>query len=166
MTEEFTPERLQTFTEKFLDGSLAPYVKSEPVPESNDGPVKVVVGSTFESIVNDPTKDVLIEFYAPWCGHCKSLAPKYEELAQKLSNEDSIVIAKMDATANDVPKPYDVRGFPTIYFAPKGSKDSPRSYEGGREVDEFIKYLAKESTEPLVGYGRDGKKVKAKKTEL
>lgn len=166
MSEEFTPERLQTFTEKFLDGQLTPYLKSEPVPESNDGPVKVVVASTFDSIVNDPTKDVLIEFYAPWCGHCKSLAPKYEELAQKLAKEDSIVIAKMDATANDVPKPYEVQGFPTIYYAPKGSKNSPRSYEGGREVDDFIKFLAKEATEPLSGYTRDGKKVKAKKTEL
>ena len=47
--------------------------------------VKVVVASTFNDIVNDPTKDVLIEFYAPWCGHCKSLAPKYEELATKAS---------------------------------------------------------------------------------
>ena len=48
--------------------------------------VKVVVASTFDEIVNDPTKDVLIEFYAPWCGHCKSLAPKYEELASKASH--------------------------------------------------------------------------------
>ena len=46
--------------------------------------MQVVVGKNFDSIVNDPTQDVLIEFYAPWCGHCKSLAPKYEELAGKV----------------------------------------------------------------------------------
>ncbi len=53
--------------------------------------------------------------------------------------------------------------FPTIFFAPKNGKSNPRKYEGGREVDDFIKYLAKEATEPLSGYSRDGKVVKKAK---
>ena len=101
---------MKAFVEKFLKGELEPFIKSEPVPENNDGPLtvrywllflflfceahlflpsvwQVVVGKNFDSIVNDPTQDVLIEFYAPWCGHCKSLAPKYEELAQKVQQQ-------------------------------------------------------------------------------
>jgi protein disulfide isomerase family A protein 3 len=165
MSGDFSVEALQKFAEDLLADKLEPYLKSEPIPTESDEKVKVVVAKQFNEIVNDETKDVLIEFYAPWCGHCKSLAPKYEELAQKLADEKDIVIAKMDATANDVPKQYDVKGFPTIYFAPKGSKKNPRKYEGGREVDEFIKYLARESTNQMSGYGRDGKKIK-KNTEL
>ncbi|XP_059171523.1 protein disulfide-isomerase A3-like [Physella acuta] len=167
MTEAFSVESFEQFVVDFLAGKIEAFLKSEPVPEPNDDPVKVVVAKNFDDIVNNEEKDVLIEFYAPWCGHCKSLAPKYEELATKLKDEKDLVIAKMDATANDVPSPYDVRGFPTIYYAPKGNKSSPKKYEGGREVDEFIKFLAKESTDGLVGYNRDGKKKKKeKKTEL
>lgn len=72
--------------------------------------LKVVVGENFDEIVNDPTKDVLIEFYAPWCGHCKTLEPKFNELGEKFAGSKDIVIAKMDATANGVPPSYDVTG--------------------------------------------------------
>ena len=139
---------------------------------------QTVVAKNFDEIVNDESKDVLIEFYAPWCGHCKSLEPKYTELAESVSlrlstcsviwrvnkhkntdrnsntgflkswktksflphtpwkaqfgtfghvllgdgfrnvafllqlkDEPNVVIAKMDATANDVPSPYKVSGY-------------------------------------------------------
>merc|ERR1711953_153266 len=75
MTEKFSADNLQQFVTEFASGSLKPYIKSEPIPEDNTGPVKVVVGENFNSIVKDPTKDVLIEFYAPWCGHCKNWYP-------------------------------------------------------------------------------------------
>jgi hypothetical protein len=44
-------------------GVLEPWIKSEPLPPSNDQPVKILVGKNFDEIVNDPTKDVLVEFY-------------------------------------------------------------------------------------------------------
>lgn len=164
MRTPFSMDNLGEFVRDMAAGKLEPYLKSEPIPD-NDGPLKTVVGKNFDEIVNDPERDVLIEFYAPWCGHCKSLAPKYEELAEKLSGESGVTIAKMDATANDVPAPYQVQGFPTIFYAPKNRKDSPKKYEGGREVNDFVKYLAKESTDGLSGFDRSGKKQK-KKTEL
>jgi protein disulfide isomerase family A protein 3 len=106
---EYSVESLEQFARDLAAGKLEAYMKSEPIPEQTE-PVKVVVAKNFDEIVNDETKDVLIEFYAPWCGHCKSLAPKYDELATKLSKEKDIVIAKMDATANDVPPQFQVQG--------------------------------------------------------
>jgi protein disulfide isomerase family A protein 3 len=146
----FSPENLKQLVDDYLAGKLEPYVKSEPVPESQpeDGPV-VVVGKNFEQIVMDPTKDVLLEAYAPWCGHCKNLEPKYKELAQKMKKYDSIVIAKVDATANDLPSSFNVRGFPTIFFVPANKKDQPMLYDGAREVNDFEKYIMRNAHLPL-----------------
>ncbi|XP_055606688.1 protein disulfide-isomerase A3 [Uranotaenia lowii] len=162
MKEEFSVENLQAFAGELEEGSLEPYVKSEPIPESNDAPVKVAVGKNFEDVVMNNGVDTLIEFYAPWCGHCKKLAPAYDEVAEKLKDED-VSIVKMDATANDVPPTFDVRGFPTLYWLPKDSKSSPKRYEGGREADDFLKYIAQHATNELKGYDRKGN---PKKVEL
>lgn len=96
-------------------------MKSEEIPEKNDGPVKILVGKNFEDEVINNNKDVLVKFYAPWCGHCKTLAPKWEAAAEKLKHNKNIVIAKIDSTANEVPQ-VTIRGFPTIKFFPNGKK--------------------------------------------
>jgi protein disulfide-isomerase A3 len=61
-------ENLQAFVTELDEGSLEPFVKSEAIPEKNDGPVVVAVGKNFEDVVTNNGKDTLIEFYAPWCG--------------------------------------------------------------------------------------------------
>lgn len=65
MEEYFSFEAVENFARKLVAGELEPYFKSQPIPEQTE-PVQVVVGKNFDAIVNDPTKDVLIEFYAPW----------------------------------------------------------------------------------------------------
>jgi len=125
-------DTLRAWVDGVLKGTVAPTIKSEPVPADNSGPVKVVVGSTFDQIVLDDSKDVLVEFYAPWCGHCKSLEPKYTELGKMFAADNTAVIAKIDATAND--SPADVQGFPTLILYPAGDKQNPVNYEGERTV--------------------------------
>ncbi|CAH8623356.1 unnamed protein product [Dicrocoelium dendriticum] len=151
------------FVEKFQNKSLTPFIVSEEVPTKQEGAVAKVVALNFDTIVNDPEKDVFIMFHAPWCGHCKQLMPKFVAAAERLSNEPGILFATFDATANDVPKPYVINGYPTLYFSPKSAKSSPYLYEGTRETDPLVEYVAKVATEELRGYNRDGK---AKKTEL
>ncbi len=82
-----------------------------------------------------------MEFYAPWCGHCKSLAPKYEELAKIFAGEKSVVVAKVDATVeSSLAEKFEVKGYPTIKWFPAGS-DTPIDYEGGREVEDFVTFI-------------------------
>ncbi|CAG0879088.1 unnamed protein product [Darwinula stevensoni] len=164
MDGEFSVEKLEKFAQDLLDGKLQPHVKSEDTPEPGPpGSVTVAVAKNFKEVVTDNGKDTLLEFYAPWCGHCKKLAPIYDELAEKMKDEDGIAIVKMDATSNDVPSTYQVTGYPTLYWAPKNKKDSPIRYSGGRELDDLIKYIAEHATDELKGWDRNGKK---KKEEL
>lgn len=146
---EITAEAILKFQQDFTSGALSPALKSEPIPENNDGPVKVIVGKSFNDIVYDEDKDVLVEFYAPWCGHCKSLAPIYEELGQKLAGNKHIVIAKMDSTANESAD-VSIKGFPTLKFFPKGSKKNPIDYDGERTLDGFMTFLKAKTTFPWV----------------
>ncbi|KAM8967809.1 protein disulfide-isomerase A4 isoform 2-T2 [Pelodytes ibericus] len=148
--EEFDADSFRDFVVAFKKGKLNPIIKSQPVPKSNKGPVKVVVGKTFEQVVLDPKSDVLIEFYAPWCGHCKSLEPTYNELAKKYKSQEDIVIAKMDATANDIPHDqYKAEGFPTIYFAPKNHKQQPIKFQdGSRDLEGLSKFIEEHATNP------------------
>ncbi|KAI9196083.1 hypothetical protein LWI28_020937 [Acer negundo] len=81
---ELTMDKIKAFGENFLEDKLKPFFKSDPIPESNDGDVKIVVGNNFDEIVLDESKDVLLEIYAPWCGHCQSLEPIYNKLAKHL----------------------------------------------------------------------------------
>ncbi|KAK3606224.1 hypothetical protein CHS0354_037897 [Potamilus streckersoni] len=163
MSEEFSEENLEKFVNDMMDGKLEEYMKSEPIPASNDEPVKMAVARNFDEIVNNEKKDVVIEFYAPWCPHCESFGPKYMELAEKLKSEPELTMVKMDATANDIPKPFEYSKFPMIYMVPMGNKKHPKLYTNALEVDPLLKFIAKESTNELKGYNRKGK---MKKTEL
>jgi protein disulfide-isomerase A1 len=145
---EFNKDSLVGFVEGVLAGTYEGNKKSEEIPAENSGPVTVVVGKTFNDIVLDSSKDVFVEFYAPWCGHCKNLAPIYEELAAKVAS-DKLVIAKIDATANWYPSNVDVQGYPTLYLF-RASDKTPIDFSGERTVEGMEKFL-KEKADTAFG---------------
>lgn len=159
LQEKFSVDSFTKFVESFVAGKLEPFMKSEDEPDNEGANVKVAVGKNFDNLVLKSEKDIFIEFYAPWCGHCKSLAPTWEELGEKLKDEPGVDIVKLDATANDFPDLFTVHGFPTLYWFPKDTK-TPVKYEGGRDIDDLLTYVAKQATDELVGFSRDGQEKK------
>ena len=143
---EMTAAGFVQFHNDYEAGTLTADLKSEDTPADNTGPVKVLVGKSFDAEVINNEKDVLVEFYAPWCGHCKRLAPTFDELGEKFRTVDTVVIAKMDATSNEHEK-VDVQGFPTIKFWPGKDKSNPIDFDGSRDLDGFVEFIkAKAST--------------------
>lgn len=137
---DLSAKKIGKFVEDFVAGKVEPSVKSEPIPDKQDGPVTIVVAKNYQDVVIDNDKDVLLEFYAPWCGHCKALSPKYDELAGLFKPySDKVTIAKVDATANDVPD--EIQGFPTIKLYKAGSKGSPVDYSGSRTVEDLAAFI-------------------------
>lgn len=71
-SKEVNAKEIAKFVQDVLDGKVEPSIKSEPIPETQEGPVTVVVANSYQDLVINNDKDVLLEFYAPWCGHCKA----------------------------------------------------------------------------------------------
>jgi len=70
--KKLTHDDVGAFVQDFVDGKVDPSIKSEPIPEKQEGPVQVVVAYNYKDVVVNNENDVLLEFYAPWCGHCKA----------------------------------------------------------------------------------------------
>lgn len=97
--------------------------------------------ANFDSVVLNSDKNVLVEFYAPWCGHCKNLAPVYEKVAEAFQHEPNCVVAKVDADKDrKLGERFGVSGFPTIKFYPKNNK-AGEEYPSGRSEQAFIEFL-------------------------
>ncbi|BGP57984.1 hypothetical protein JCM8202_001926 [Rhodotorula sphaerocarpa] len=148
-SKDVTHDNVAAFVKDFVDGKVKPSIKSQKAPVQ-DQPVHVLVADEFDEVTSDD-KDVLVEFYAPWCGHCKKLAPIYDTLGERYSNvKDKLVIAKFDATENDVPATtgFRVTGFPTIKFKAAGSGEWI-SYEGDRSLESFVEFLESNATNDI-----------------
>ncbi len=96
-----TEASLSAFLQDWADKKLTAHLKSQPIPETQAESVYTLVGKEFDRVARDVTKDVMVEFYAPWCGHCKELKPKYDKVGAHFASDSNIVIAAFDATEND-----------------------------------------------------------------
>lgn len=164
-------DQIQELVEQFIAGEASPIVKSEPLPTDEEqaaSPVYTLVAHNHDEFLKDTSKDVLVKYYAHWCGHCKRLAPTWDELGDlyKSGNSD-VVIARIDHSKNDVETSVPIEGYPTIFLYPangeideKTGLRQPIVYSGQRDLDGFIGFI-KESG----GLGVDGSEFKKAEEE-
>jgi len=143
----YSGQRTVDAFKRFLDGGYTSAQKSDfpsggaaaaPKPQAKkDGPSDVVVLTDADIASKTAEGTWLVEFYAPWCGHCKRLAPTWEELATAAKGKFNV--AKVDATVEKAAmKAFGVRGFPTIKLLKDGKV---YSYKGQRTVDAFTEFV-------------------------
>ena len=149
-TDAFGVENLHNFIKAYKAGETVPRVKEGPagidsdIGESDDGTPSSVVtldDTSFDEEVTNSPNDVMIEFYAPWCGHCKAMAPKHKKAASMLKHVDSVTVAAFDATAYDIPSEYEAQGYPTLMFVKGDDKKNPINYDGDREAQAIVDFI-------------------------
>jgi len=126
---------------------------SEDKVEDETPKVLILDTKNFEDSIK--TGITFVKFYAPWCGHCKRLAPTWEELAAKYVGNEGVRIAKIDCTAEanankELCDGQDVKGFPTLHIYKDGKKIT--EYNGKRgleELDAFVKEHAEVKKDEL-----------------
>ncbi|SCU95097.1 LAMI_0F00958g1_1 [Lachancea mirantina] len=150
---ELKTKDVAKFVKDFFAGKLEAVVKSEEIPEVQESSVFKIVGKNHDEIINDAEKDVLVKYYAPWCGHCKRLAPIFEELAEVYAFDsdakDKVLIADVDATLNDVN--VEIEGYPTLYLYPAGNKSVPVVYQGARTIESFLEFIEENGSNGVNG---------------
>jgi len=104
-----------------------------------DGAVIHATEASFKADVMDNDDFVMVEFYAPWCGHCKNLEPEWRKAAKELGGVAKLVA--VDATVHgSLASKYGVKGYPTIKVFKAGKKDSPEDYQGGRSASDIAQF--------------------------
>nr|XP_004056912.3 protein disulfide-isomerase A2 isoform X1 [Gorilla gorilla gorilla] len=136
-----TAASITAFCHAVLNGQVKSYLLSQEIPPGWDQrPVKTLVGKNFEQVAFDETKNVFVKFYAPWCTHCKEMAPAWEALAEKYQDHEDIIIAELDATANEL-EAFVVHSFPTLKYFPAGPGRKVIEYKSTRDLETFSKFL-------------------------
>lgn len=120
------------------------------LPSDGEG-AQALTSETFAAVVGDTTQSgqtIIVEFFAPWCGHCKQLAPVWTRFADDVAldpeHSSKVKVAQVDCTANMLLcQQQGVEGFPTIKYYNDETPQLGASYEGGRDsATQFLSFAS------------------------
>ncbi|CAJ1052606.1 protein disulfide-isomerase [Xyrichtys novacula] len=146
-SENLDVETIKTFCQSYLEGTAKPKMQSEPIPEGwEEQPVKELVGMTLEKVTFNPNKTVFVLFYLPYSKASHEVFPLWEELAEAVKDREDVIIARMDASANDINM--SMQGsYPSLCLFPALYTERVVVYTGKRQLKHLIKFLDKEMEE-------------------
>ncbi|CAL8331870.1 unnamed protein product [Merluccius merluccius] len=143
-SDKFDTKTIETFCQTYLEGKAAPKMQSEPIPEGWDTqPVKQLVGVTLEKVVFNPDKTVFVLLYLPYSQKSRALFPLWEELAKAVEDREDVVIARIDASANDINLSM-YGSYPALRLFPALYAERVVDYTGKQAVKDLVKFLDKE----------------------
>nr|XP_045615779.1 thioredoxin domain-containing protein 5 homolog [Procambarus clarkii] len=142
--EKYTGDRshedLKEFTVRMLGDDAGTEQKedtNEPLP-----PVIVLTSENFENAIEKGY--TLVKFFAPWCGHCKRMAPTYDELGRKFVGHGEVKIGKVDCTQEvnrGLCSEQNVNGFPTLFLYKNANQIG--EYNGDRSLEDMVSFITR-----------------------
>ncbi|XP_040892568.1 protein disulfide-isomerase [Toxotes jaculatrix] len=143
-SDSLDTDTIKKFCQSYLEGKAKPKMQSEPIPEGWDTkPVKELVGVTLEKVAFNPDKTVFVLFYLPYSQESRALFPLWEKLAEALKEREDVVIARFDASANDINM--SMQGsYPSLCLFPALHAERMVVYTGKRKLKDLVKFLDKE----------------------
>lgn len=116
------------------------------------GNVVELTDSNFDSKVLDSEDVWLVNFYAPWCPHCKNLKPVYEEASRAIRKEGikNVKLGAIDASQyQSYAQKFGIRGFPTLKYFPAGQKtqDDAKEYDKDRSAKSILEWAKGQASE-------------------
>ncbi|XP_028314914.1 protein disulfide-isomerase [Gouania willdenowi] len=143
-SESLTVNTIKAFCQSYLDGTAKPKMMSQPIPDGwEEKPVKELVGMTLEKVAFHPNKTVFVLFYLPYSRASSAVFPLWDELAEAFKEREDVVIARIDASANDIN--LSTQGaYPSLCLFPALYAERMIIYTGKRNLTELVRFVDEE----------------------